>query len=317
MKKLICCFLIAVLVFNCTAAFAKNNMTLTQYGDDKNYTEVMVKANNIKKNSDGSITFNGDDTKITYVIDDDTDIYENSTYAAYEDKFLTGEYIFIDFYALKSETEKGGTVHVAAVNSLAKGVVNFTSETNAASNLIDMGIITGDLTGDLRYEDAVTRAEMAAIVCRLQAMGEAPETNEPVFSDVPAEYWASGYIKAAHDAGIINGDEDGSFRPNDEVNYAEALKMIVCLLGFEPYAADNGGYPYGYITTALRRSLIDDIYFEPDDPCSRGDVMIFAYKALDTPIMGRQTYGSPGSYVIFDGTLGTPYQTLRTAMFGK
>ncbi len=61
-------------------------------------------------------------------------------------------------------------------------------------------------------------------MCRLQAMGEVPETNEPVFSDVPAEYWASGYIKAAHDAGIINGYEDGLFRPDNEVTYAEALK---------------------------------------------------------------------------------------------
>ncbi len=315
MKKFICFVLSAALIFGCAAAFAKNNMTLTQYGDDQDYTEVTVNANNIKKNPDGSITFGGEDKKTTYIIDGDTDIYENSTYAAYEDKFLTGEYTFIDFYALKSETEKGGTVHVAAINSLAKGIVNFTPETNAASNLIDLGII-GDLTGNLRYEDAVTRAEMAAIVCRLLGMKDAPEGSEQAFTDVPAGHWAAAYIDSARYAKIINGNGDGTFRPEDKVTYQEAVKMLTSLIGYEPKARDMGGYPEGFEKAADEIGLTDGIVYNGTDFCLRSDVMIMCGRALDIPLMSQTSYGENAGYVIMDGTNGAPYHTLRTDVFG-
>ena len=317
MKKFICFVLTAALIFSCTAAFAENNMTLTQYGDDPNYTEVMVNANNIKKNSDGSVTFNGEDKKTTYIIDDDTDIYENSTYAAYEDKFLTSEeYTFIDFYALKSETEKGETVHVAAINSLSKGVVNFAPETNAASNLIDLGIIIGDLTGNLRYEDAVTRAEMAAIVCRLLGMKDMPEGSEQVFTDVPVGHWASAYIDSARNANIINGNGDGTFRPEDKVTYDEAIKMLASLIGYEPKARGMGGYPEGFEKAADEISLTDGIVYNGTDFCLRSDVMIMCSRALDIPLMSQTSYGENAGYIIMDGTNGAPYHTLRTDIFG-
>lgn len=317
MKKLICFILSATLIFGCTAAVAKNNMTLTQYGNDQDYTEVTVNANNIKKNPDGSITFGGEDKKTTYIIDGDTDIYENSTYAAYEDKFLTGEYTFIDFYALKSETEKGGTVHVAAINSLAKGIVNFTPETNAASNLIDLGIIIGDLTGNLRYEDAVTRAEMAAIVCRLLGMKDVPEGSEQVFTDVPVGHWASAYIDSAWYAKIINGNGDGTFRPEDKVTYQEAIKMLTSLIGYEPKARDMGGYPEGFEKAADEISLTDGIVYNGTDFCLRSDVMIMCSRALDIPLMSQTSYGENAGYIIMDGTNGAPYHTLRTDVFGE
>lgn len=72
------------------------------------------------------------------------------------------------------------------------------------------------------------------IICRLldkeeEALASVGKTK---FTDVSADHWASGYINVASQAGIINGDGNGLFRPGDEVTYEEAVKMVVCACGF-------------------------------------------------------------------------------------
>ena len=53
-------------------------------------------------------------------------------------------------------------------------------------------------------------------------------------ADVPANSWASGYINVAVTMGIINGYPDGTFKPENPVTYAEALKMILAAIGYVP-----------------------------------------------------------------------------------
>lgn len=75
---------------------------------------------------------------------------------------------------------------------------------------------------------------MAAIVCRMiEKETDADNAKgETAFDDVVADYWASGYINLASKQGIINGDGNGKFRPQDDVKYEEAIKMVVCALGY-------------------------------------------------------------------------------------
>ncbi len=67
----------------------------------------------------------------------------------------------------------------------------------AAERLQGLGIISGDPDGNLHLDDSLTRAEMAAVVCRLLGMKEI-SNKATVFSDVPTEHWASGYIDTAY-----------------------------------------------------------------------------------------------------------------------
>jgi hypothetical protein len=48
-----------------------------------------------------------------------------------------------------------------------------------------------------------------------------PEVDKPVFPDVPPDHKYAPYIKAALDAGLIQGDSDGKFRPDDLVRENE------------------------------------------------------------------------------------------------
>ncbi len=196
------------------------------------------------------------------------------------------------------------------------------SET-AAERLLRLGIISGDPNGDLRLGDSLTRAEMSVIICKLQGINDVPDAVDTVFGDVNKSHWASGYINAAYNSKIINGNEDGTFRPEDKVTYQEAVKMLVSLLGYAPQADMIGGYPEGYLETARRHGLTSGVELGSENPCTRGDVFILAENALDIPLMMQKDGADPGVYVICDGTLNekgeieVPLRTLTTEYFGE
>ena len=107
----------------------------------------------------------------------------------------------------------------------------------AAQMLWENGIISGYEDGSLRADKSVSRAEMATFVCRLLGEEKIAEGykgfTSAMAADVPSSHWASGYITYAVIGGIVNGDGNGKFRPDDKVRYAEAIKMIVCAIGLE------------------------------------------------------------------------------------
>lgn len=180
-------------------------------------------------------------------------------------------------------------------------------------NLMRYGIIEGDADGDLRLEDNITRAEFAKIVCIIKGMSaEESESADTVFPDVSIDHWASGYINIVQGLGIINGYEDGTFRPEENITNAEAVKMLVVALGYEPFAADNGGYPNGYMMAASRFGVLENVTLVFDKPATRKDAFTLVYNSLGTPIMEQTTYGPDPEYVIMNGENGIPLVTLRT-----
>ncbi|MBW4521618.1 MAG: S-layer homology domain-containing protein [Scytolyngbya sp. HA4215-MV1] len=54
----------------------------------------------------------------------------------------------------------------------------------------------------------------------------APASAQTTFSDVSANYWASGFIQELATRGVIKGFPDGSFRPNDPVTRAQFAAMV-------------------------------------------------------------------------------------------
>ena len=104
----------------------------------------------------------------------------------------------------------------------------------AATALEQLGIISGYPDGTYGADKSITRAEMAAIVCRMidKETDAEKAKGKTDFDDASDNHWASGYINIASKEGIINGDGNGKFRPEDDVKYEEAIKMIVCALGY-------------------------------------------------------------------------------------
>ncbi|MBQ4516176.1 MAG: S-layer homology domain-containing protein, partial [Clostridia bacterium] len=131
---------------------------------------------------------------------------------------------------------------------------------NAVENLAALKIINGMGDGTFAPDKTVKRSEFAKIVCiGIVKTGEVAPTAGSGFTDVAADHWASGYIKVAAAAGIINGMGDGTFAPDADVTYEQAVKMLVCALGYDAQAQARGGYPNGYITVAGTLKLLREV----------------------------------------------------------
>ncbi len=181
----------------------------------------------------------------------------------------------------------------------------------AVELLSALDIIVGDDLGNFNPNNTITRAEMAAIVCRikgLEASANAAKGNT-IFTDVPAEHWASGYVNVANQNGIIAGYGDGLFGPEDQVTYEAAVKMVVSALGFEPMAAQKGGWPTGYLVVANTYKISEGVAGS-----TRADVAVLVSNAMSTPVMDQSVYGADAEFEVLDGKKGRDYRTLLTDM---
>ena len=183
--------------------------------------------------------------------------------------------------------------------------------------LTKYGLFEGDANGDFTPYKNITRAEMAKVLCK--ALRISPDSyNTQMFSDVDSSHWAYGYINALATAKIVAGNDDGSFSPDREATYAEAVKMLVTAMGYAPRAESLGGYPYGYIETARELDLIKDIDLALDLYCPRYIVFTLMYNALDVPFMIQTGFGeNAAEFAVADGINGIDYVTFRYKLTGK
>lgn len=193
----------------------------------------------------------------------------------------------------------------------------------AIETLNKLGILTGDDEDndgvmDYRPEDSITRAEITVIVARIQGQTGATGQTNTIFTDVPSTHWASGYVAMATNQGIINGYGDGTFGPDDKVQYQDVVKMLMETLGYKPYANSNGGYPTGYILAAQKQGVIKNVIGAVEGKeATRGQVAQMTYNAIDTPIMDRYVFGSnQEQYVVWDGESWSPRKTLMNQNLG-
>lgn len=102
---------------------------------------------------------------------------------------------------------------------------------------VDAGIITGFDDGSFKPNDNMTREQFAAVIVRAFELGEADTAL--TFIDADQIGWSKGYIAKAVELGIINGYEDNSFKPANNVSRAEAFKMLSSALNLEKAPADD------------------------------------------------------------------------------
>lgn len=93
---------------------------------------------------------------------------------------------------------------------------------NAISTMAKAGIITGYDDGTFKPNNVITRAEFAAIAARFDSD---TYSGEDKFTDIGG-HWASEYINRAAEKGWINGYEDGTFKPDQNITRAEAMTLV-------------------------------------------------------------------------------------------
>ncbi len=173
------------------------------------------------------------------------------------------------------------------------------AEGKAVNKLVSRGIINGYEDGTFRPGNSISRAEFCVVMVKFQAQQDYINPDALTgFEDLDTDEnyaWARPYVAKAVELGIINGFEDKTFRAADPVTYEQAIKMIVCALGYEKEGmipTIEGDWSSGYIAKAMTLRVTSGTSIaNKTRACTRGTVAILVANALDTE---RNDMGIPG-----------------------
>jgi len=206
--------------------------------------------------------------------------------------------------AASSDSSKSSSSSVDVVKLTSDITDKDTKE--AVLRLAAFAIVNGMEDGKYHPGDKVTREQFAKILVTALKMDTAAKaaTGRSSFKDVEANRWSVGYINVAAGQGLINGYPDGTFKPANEVSYAEAITMLVRALGYRDNML-SGNWPGNYLAKAAEKEITKHVAFSDSTGVSnRGDVAILVNNTLDAKVVKVDTYESSGAkYVESDETL--------------
>lgn len=187
----------------------------------------------------------------------------------------------------------------------------FTIFTGSASGASDTGVFRLKSLGIIEEydeEEYVTRAEAVRAFVRI-ITGEVFYTGRQEFKDVPADHKYAVEIYFAKNIDLINGEEDGTFSPDEPAIGMHIVKMAVITLGYREISEAEGGYEAGYINTAMKLGLFTG--YELYEPITMGQFVRLLNKMLDmhplTPL-----YGTSGRYEL--NSSATLYEDMMERM---
>ena len=153
-----------------------------------------------------------------------------------------------------------------------------------------IGYPTDDGTKIVKPENNITRAEVATIFFRLLTDESRTKfwTTENDFSDVESADWYNNAISTAAQAGIVNGYEDGTFRPNNPITRAEFAAIAsrfanVPFEGEDMFSDITGHWAADNINEATTVGWIngyEDGTFRPDRNITRAEAMTLINRVL-------------------------------------
>ncbi len=173
-------------------------------------------------------------------------------------------------------------------------------------------LVQGRGNGDFAVEAPITRAEFATLVVRARglASGVPLAQYQSRFADVKSTDWFSGWVNVAAGQELVKGYENKTFRPNNNVTYAEAVAMIIRALGYDVPGSVKGAWPNNYIAKAAELGISKGVKVDPNKPATRGDIFLMLDNSLNIGLMKQIEYGTDIRYEIYDGKNGLPKQTL-------
>ena len=139
--------------------------------------------------------------------------------------------------------------HYAIINSMTNSIYSViwnpltfqdVAQHWAKNAVNDMGsrlVIQGDGEGSLHPDQEMTRAEFAAILIR--GLGLREQAGTAVFSDVTPTDWFVDAVGTAQRYGLIQGYEDGNFRPQDKVTREQAMSILARAMTLTGLAAKS------------------------------------------------------------------------------
>jgi hypothetical protein len=178
---------------------------------------------------------------------------------------------------------------IAAFAASYPDVADTASYAQAVEELSTLGVINGYDDGTFGPDNNITRAEFAKMTVYAMGTNEVEQANSAAgqdtqFTDVPGTHWAAGWVKQGTVDGFINGYSDTEFGPGDNITYAQAVKMLVCAVGYDAYAQKAGGWPSGYLSYGVKLGITSGVKAATDEIVTRAQVAQMIDNAIKAPI---------------------------------
>lgn len=188
------------------------------------------------------------------------------------------------------------TSPTVTATKIFKDITPSHKQSNAIAYLKKTGYIGGYDDGSFKPENTVNRAELLKIL-----IGERYNTAgyNNCFKDVKDE-WFAPYVCYAKAQGWISGYTDGTFKPAQTVNRAEAIKMAIEVFGLElpsvqsnPFSdVDKSTWFAPYVQIAKVSGLFDNSMtsYGASNGMKRGDISDIIYRLLAIKKLGVNEY---------------------------
>ena len=167
--------------------------------------------------------------------------------------------------------------------------------------LAQLSAVKGKEGGKFEPLSNMTRAEFASVITFMSGLEGDIKQIPTKFSDLPESHWASGYISAAEGMGIINGFEDGTFKPEESVTYNQAVKMLVSTLGYEIRALNAGEYPSSWINVASNLGILLGTVPMGENPINRETIAKLVDNSLTVDLLVQTGFGNQVKYEAHKG----------------
>jgi hypothetical protein len=161
----------------------------------------------------------------------------------------------------------------------------------AIQEALSLGIIKGYSDGTFKPNGTLTRAEFALML--MNALKPQEAGTKLTFTDAAKiGAWAQEAVAQAVQAGIINGYEDGTFRPNAEITRAEMAVILAKILGKSNEASATTGFAddkdipewakssVAYLKSAGLVKGMGDNEYAPQDHATRGEAITILLNLL-------------------------------------
>jgi hypothetical protein len=164
----------------------------------------------------------------------------------------------------------------------------------AVAYLVEREVVSGYPDGTFQPDRVINRAEALKIIFESIGLDPSSETlTANPFPDVDNGQWFAAYVDEAKKRGIISGYADGSYRPVNEVNKAEFLK--IALSAQESYEApstfssalsqfsdlDKSQWYMPFVTYAVEHGYLDKTTkLKPTEGMTRGEAAMIIYRIM-------------------------------------
>lgn len=158
------------------------------------------------------------------------------------------------------------------------------------------GIVQGYNDGTFKPSKQITRAEFTKIIVAA-ALGYDPAQDPTgadvfaleglVFTDLKTGAWYVPFVRKSVQALIVSGYPDGTFRPDQTINFAEAAKIVVRAFGI--HTADDDVWYRPYVRALGVRSAIPTSVDAFESPLTRGEMAEIVYR-LKTKMQDKSSH---------------------------